>query len=194
MKCFKYFAVIAAFSLCNTVSAQFSNVNSRTSGSSGLDGNGPKAGYKGFVDVGYTVGLGDNGVGRIAFSTTHGYQINPYVFVGAGAGVNCYTQNGSTAWGIPIFADARANFLNNSISPFLDVKIGYSVADISGFYFSPSIGCRFGLSSKVALTLSIGYEMQRAEFYYYYSYGRYSYGGSAKANCGGLVLRTGIEF
>ncbi|MBQ9639970.1 MAG: hypothetical protein IJV06_00190 [Bacteroidaceae bacterium] len=168
--------------------------------------------------------MGETKMGRFALSTTHGYQINPYVFAGVGAGVNCYRKSGKTSWGVPIFADVRGNLLNNSISPFLDLKIGYSVADISGFYFSPSIGCRFAISQKAAFTLSIGYEMQKGKALnfindvinksnYWGDYTSYlgdytsylgdytSYLGdytkevkNAKINYGGLVLRAGIEF
>ncbi len=37
--------------------------------------------------------------------TTHGYQFNPYFFLGAGVGVN-YHFNWSTVF-IPVYADAR---------------------------------------------------------------------------------------
>ena len=39
--------------------------------------------YRGFVDAGYDVGIGDYEFGRFVINTTHGYQFNPYIFLGA---------------------------------------------------------------------------------------------------------------
>jgi len=189
----KFFFVLMAIMVCSSASAQFSNANVRGGQRSsrtfnGLDGKGPESGYKGFVEAGYTVGVGDYGKGRISFMTTHGYQINTFVFAGVGAGVNYLTK--SEAWGVPIFADVRANILDHSISPFIDVKIGYSVTDVEGLFFSPSIGCRIAISDKSAFNVSIGYELQKAEFLWYYS----GYYGTSKENCGGLALKVGLDF
>ena len=43
-----------------------------------------QSGYKGHVDAGYSVGIGDYDFGRFEVNTTHGYQVNPYIFIGAG--------------------------------------------------------------------------------------------------------------
>ena len=42
--------------------------------------------YRGFVDAGYSFGIGDYKFGRFEINTTHGYQFNPYFFLGAGLG------------------------------------------------------------------------------------------------------------
>ncbi len=54
-------------------------------------------GYKGFVDVGGAFGVGTYGDGLVSVSSTHGYQFNPYFFLGAGVGVN-YHFNWSTVF------------------------------------------------------------------------------------------------
>ena len=41
--------------------------------------------YRGFADLGYTIGLGDYKMGRFEINTSHGYQFSPYFFLGAGA-------------------------------------------------------------------------------------------------------------
>ena len=147
---------------------------------------GPEKGYKGFVEAGYTFGVGDYGEGRPTFQTTHGYQFNPYIFAGIGAGFNYFTD--SKAIGVPIYADGRVTFIDNKITPFFDVKVGYSVVDVEGFFFSPSMGCRFGFNNDTALLLSFGYEMQLAKYYYSWSFGMHH------EICGGLTLKTGCEF
>ena len=43
----------------------------------------------------------------------------------------------------------------NNKSLFLDVKAGYSISDIEGFYFSPSFGCRLGTKINTAFTFSL---------------------------------------
>ena len=42
--------------------------------------------YRGFADLGYTIGLGDYEMGRVEINTSHGYQFSPYVYLGAGLG------------------------------------------------------------------------------------------------------------
>lgn len=49
-------------------------------------------GYHGFADLGYTIGVGDYDFGRIEISTTHGYQVNPYLFVGGGVGFHFMSE------------------------------------------------------------------------------------------------------
>lgn len=106
-----------------------------------------KTGYKGFIDFGGVIGIGNRGDGAIAVSTTHGYQFNPYFFFGAGIGIE-YHMNWETFF-IPVFADIKTYFLNKNISPFLGLKAGYSVYDGKGCYINPHIGVTlsFQLSS-----------------------------------------------
>lgn len=147
-------------------------------------------GYKGFVDFGYGIGVGDYSAGRVEFSTAHGYQIVPYLFAGVGAGVNYFHDAESV--NVPIFADIRGTLpINNSrVAPFLDLKIGYSVADVEGFYFSPSVGCRVAVSKKVGINLGIGYELQKVKIEYY----GYGWGYEDNVNFGAVTIKLGVDF
>ena len=149
---------------------------------------GPEKGYRGFVDVGYTIGVGTFNVGRMEVLTSHGYQICPYFFAGAGVGLNYYPD--AEAVTVPIFADLRADILNNWITPFVDFKVGYTVVDVTGFYMSPSIGCRMGFGNNFGMHISVGYTMQKESWEYrgYYGY------SSGTINYGGVSLRVGVEF
>lgn len=168
---------------------------------------GAKAGYRGFLEAGYTIGVGDYGEGRVDITTSHGYQVCPYFFAGVGVGLNYYT-NGEV-FGVPLFADLRADILNNNITPFVDFKIGYSVADVSGFYMCPSLGCRFGFGNNLGMHISVGYTYQKYKYkgtigYYTYNYDDYGYGYSypsyhsrsfsESVNVGGITLKLGFEF
>ncbi len=151
-----------------------------------------KTGYRGFVDVGYSLGVGKWGKGdnRIEFSTSHGYQALPCLFAGIGAGVHYY-YNGDVVE-IPIFADIRGTLPCRSIcQPFLDFKIGYTVYDATGFYMNPSIGCRFAVGKNCGIHVGVGYVMQKIEINYYYisyAYSRYS------LNDGAVTFKVGFDF
>lgn len=154
-----------------------------------------RKGYRGFVDIGGAVGVGDYGDGVFAVSTSHGYQFNPYIFVGAGIGVD-YHFDYETMF-LPIFADLRGYFIDGRITPFVGIKIGYSPVDGTGLYFNPSVGASFGISRKLALNISIGYNLQRAEMYnIYYNYSYYtgySYYYSDET-IGAITFKVGFEF
>ncbi len=140
------------------------------------------SGYRGFIDFGYSVGVGDFGEGRVEFSTTHGYQIIPYLFLGVGVGVAYYHD--SDLLEIPLFADIRASIPASRVcQPFLDWKIGYTVYDADGFYMCPSIGCRFALSNMAGASVSIGYTYQSFEYWL-----------GIRHNCGGLTFKVAFDF
>lgn len=145
-------------------------------------------GYRGFVDFGGAVEVGDYGDGVISLSTSHGYQFNPYFFLGAGVGLD-YHFGWETVF-IPIFADARVNFMDRKITPFFDLKIGYSVADGQGFYMNPSVGVNFGFSPRFGLNASIGYNLQRTELFFYSPW----WSASEDITVGGISIKVGVEF
>lgn len=147
----------------------------------------PFKGYKGMFDLCYGIGVGDLESSRFGITTVQGYQFNPYLFVGAGLGVNYYYDDDGV--NIPIFADARGTLpLNNSVALFFDFRLGYSVVDIEGFYMSPSIGVRAGRKS--AVTLSLGYEYQSCDVWYYDGYSSW-YG---TGNAGAVTFRVGFDW
>ena len=150
-------------------------------------------GYKGFVDLGYTAGVGDYGTGRVELTTSHGYQFNSYLFVGGGTGFQYYHE--AETFTMPIFADIRANFMKGPIVPFVGFKAGYTF-DLSedagglGCYLSPSAGVKLAVSSGVALNLSVGYTAQMVNIDYEDYSGYYS--GHVTLN--GVSFKVGIEF
>ena len=126
-----------------------------------LDERTPKAGLKGMLEIGYAIGENIYSEVPISFMASVGWQCNPHLFIGCGTGENFFTDPG--IYSIPFFGEIRTTILKGAISPFVDVRTGYSIADLKGFYFSPSIGCRFGSRINTALYISIGYELQRSD-------------------------------
>lgn len=116
--------------------------------------------YRGMA--GYSIagtGIG-NGMDSYStgFYTSHGFQINSHIYVGAGMGLQYNSSFDEVA--LPIFSNFRADILKTRITPFFDAKIGYSPANVKGLFCSPSIGVRFGLNQTVGINLSIGYVLQ----------------------------------
>ena len=142
-------------------------------------------GYRGFIDLGYTIGVGDFAEDRIEFTTSHGYQTNPYLFVGAGTGVSYWF--GPATVSIPIFANLRINIPTwVTVSPYFDFKLGYSPHDISGFYANFSGGCRIATGRKSALNVGFGYQIQKADILF----GR----RNSSTSVNGLAFKLGFEF
>ena len=144
-------------------------------------------GYRGFVEFDYALGLGDISIDRISVSTSHGFQIAPQFFIGAGATFSYYYDNETC--GIPLFVHMRSDILDTDITPFVDVKIGYSVGDLKGVYLNPSVGCRFALTEDLGLSVGVGYTMNKCDNPYYPWYD-----SSKKKNIGGINIRIGIDF
>lgn len=154
------------------------------------DVNSIKSGYKGFVDFGYIFDLSNYDAEKLEFMTSHGYQINPYLYFGVGLGLHYYTEYKNL--NVPVFANFRANMIQGKISPFLDAKVGYSFGDVDGFYFNPSLGCRIAIGNNAGINLSLGYVLQCADiFYYNLDYGLY---GVKTEAVSGISLKFGVDF
>lgn len=128
-------------------------------------------GYRGFVDVGaafsfnripsldLTNGQYMNNHDRfLLLSTTHGYQFNDNLFLGAGVLFGLGEE-----FEMPIYVDGRYDFKFNKFTPFADLRIGYNIGkerNSSGFWFSPTIGYRFNWGRKLGLNLGIGFSFK----------------------------------
>lgn len=148
-------------------------------------------GYQGFVDIGYTFGTGDYGLNSVDVVTSHGVQIIPtYLFTGIGTGIQYFHEVKKCA--IPLFVDVRTCMIGEeNVSPFVDLKIGYSAIpdkgnDISegGIFLNPTIGCTFVIKDFIALNAGIGYTFEQAKIPVI----------DRRKNIGGFSLRIGIQF
>lgn len=160
---------------------------------------GLKSGYKGIVEMGYQIGVGDYGMDRLKLDIINGFQINPYFSLGFGTGLRYYFD--AEAAVIPIFADFRANFTDTKVSPYLSLGVGYSFDATNsfedvGFLLNPTIGVSFKVSDKSAMNVGLGYEMQKMKFYSLENY-NYYYGYSLKENIensGAFCINVGVSF
>jgi hypothetical protein len=165
--------------------------------------------YRGFVDAGYAIGQGDYDFGRIEVNTSHGYQFNPHIFLGAGVGfhfASSYkTSDEDIALDIrdskvdvPVFADVRYNVLKKKVSPYIDLKGGTYVNNNGGLYVNLSAGCRIATNAKQAVNISVGYASEKLEFETFEDFINYSslkYTRKAtKYDTESIVLKVGYEF
>lgn len=131
--------------------------------------------YRGYADLGYTLGVGDYEFGRFEISTTHGYQVCPFFYVGAGVGFHFMSKydtkdmeyaldSRDSKVSIPIFVDLHSTFMKTKFAPFVDVKLGHFVTNGDGFYANASAGVRMKTIGKQAVTLSIGYTFEKLKF------------------------------
>lgn len=169
-----------------------------------------QSGYRGFADLGYTFGVGDYPFGRFEVSTTHGYQVVPYFYVGAGVGFHFMQKYETKGMGdyaldirdakvsIPFFIDLHSTFMKTKFSPFVDVKLGYFVTNHDGFYANASAGVRMKTIGHQAITLAIGYSFEELEFQ---TFGHFTSSSSMnytrdprKLGTEGISLKLGYEF
>lgn len=155
-----------------------------------------REGYRGMFDLGYSLSVDVAQLNRIEFSTSHGYQFNPYLFLGVGGGLSFfYDGDVESTVSFPIFINPRIDFNTGKVSPFIDLKGGYTFGEyVKGLYISPSIGARIAVSDKAAVNFSMGYTLQQIEVVEYGGgyYDDYYY--KTHPNIGAITLKIGFDF
>lgn len=163
--------------------------------------------YRGFVDLGYSVGIGDYKFNRFEISTSQGYQFNPYIFLGAGVGFHFMPYYEFTIWNtphevrdrvidIPLFANLHLNFTKTRVTPFVDAKGGVFVTNNGGAYANASGGIRVAVNDKQAVSLSVGYTYEELQFEVYHDLanGWGSIRRPWKAPAEAVTVKLGYEF
>ena len=127
-------------------------------------------GYRGMVEIGNGFGWGDMRY-LFKFSTTHGYQFNPYFYLGGFVSfgtIECYDYyyygdyydyfaddfylGFNFRWGV----DARTYLSKGRFAPFLGLQFGMDLYDDEPFvYFSGQVGFRVALKNKLALNFAV---------------------------------------
>ncbi len=148
-----------------------------------------ETGYRGFVDAGYGISISkvtftygsysdEADISNQAFLTTsHGYQLMPYLFVGAGAGVTYYHEGSTVAF--PVFGHIRTDF-GSRLGFFAEAKGGYTIKDINGAFIAPTVGIRYGLTDRLGLNFGVGYLAQKME--------------DIDGTLGAINIKIGIDF
>lgn len=167
------------------------------------------SGYHGDLETGYSIGIGDYDFGRFEVNTSHGYQFNPYFFLGAGIGLHVMEEYSSGTpevtmdyrnqqVDIPIYANLRCHLLNKRFSPLVDMKAGYFVTNNGGLYANISAGFRYALNSKMGLNFTVGYVHEELKFECFKDFISHSglayYTQPRKLHTEALSLKVGFDF
>lgn len=159
----------------------------------------PQRGYRGFADFDLyyfsekTPGYSTSDYLYLSVSTSHGYQFNPHLYIGAG-----FTFGGDSM--LPFYVNARIDWKFGKFTPFGDVKIGYNLTGGGGVFFSPSVGYRFNWGRKVGINLGIGLTVKGYQTEVYEiienpdGYQVIEYAGTERRNRSYLTIRLGIDF
>ena len=127
----------------------------------------PHKGYRGFVDANADLSFNQNGYGDntttvfYGISTSHGYQFNPHLFLGAGL---MYERNHPYPhnWlgSFPIFAQARTDWIIGRFPIYGDLRAGGVILGEYRIFISPTVGYRLNLGRKSNLNFGIGMNLR----------------------------------
>lgn len=113
-----------------------------------------QGGYRGFVDVGPSMGKSDV---LLYLTTAHGYQFNQNWFLGAGISGTLSLEHGEI-YTIPVFAKLRYDVLSEkTLTWFADANLGgHVLAYDSPLYVSFIVGLRQRLTERLGINYGIG--------------------------------------
>lgn len=141
------------------------------------------------ITVGPSIVFNERNLLTTGINIVNGYRFDDYLRVGIGIGAqyhaihNDVVRNTNIKWTMPIFLNARGNFMSQDVReivPFWSVDLGGVIRD--GFMFTPSIGARIG-EQRSAFLISTGYSLRNINAKDGYNKTR-SY----------IVLKLGYEF
>lgn len=173
-----------------------------------------KRGFINITEINISSGIGQVKVGKnkvdntnnsFGFRTVNGFQINRYISVGVGVGIDKY----KSVTYLPISFDARISILKGKFSPVFIANIGYALGlnnVKSGLCINPQIGIRKYISKNIAYLFNFGYKLQPQEITYLQpKYIQTVSGGvgsiltyytneTTTVNYGYLTISTGLSF
>ena len=124
-------------------------------------------GFRCFIGEKYEEGAESWDYSRNTVYAVAGCQVNPYLFVGAGAALSRWDVQDCVS--VPMFADLRVEVhkaIRRRTSPYAEVQVGYAVGDIKSFYLSPQLGCHFNVGRRpIGISVALSYGVQYADTY-----------------------------
>lgn len=124
-------------------------------GSDFTPGKGPQKGYRGFVDLEYYLSIDEVSKDHLGFSTSHGYQFKPWLYIGAGVGMryihkkhlkappfNIYTSVPSSIYGD--YVAAVNGYMSKKSDFYIFPVFGDIRLDLLKSRFSPYLDFRVG--------------------------------------------------
>lgn len=161
-------------------------------------------GYRGFFELTGEMRLepdsyydehSNNGIkivhSNCGFSTSHGYQFNPHLFIGAGISFQVYIDKLPLAFHYPVFVQLRTDWTLGKVPLYADLRVGKSISNIAEYdivFIIPTIGYRLDWERRVAMNFGIGAAV--------HAYDEYSYSNNKRQTIWRALptVRIGIEF
>lgn len=114
-------------------------------------------GYNLILETGIHVGITEYGKEYFDFNILNGYNFNEFISLNFGTGVIYEFQKKAT---IPLFIDARANFIDARTAPFINVAYGkiFSIEDFKKV--TPIFKLGFGINLKRESFIIFNYNWQ----------------------------------
>lgn len=139
--------------------------------------------FRGFIDLGYSLGVGEPRNDFWLIETSFGYAITPRTYIGAGIGLHSFKpvlksypqrtdkaqpEDNDPNWRypfIPLYLEGRYSFKNESQNtPWVSLKVGSTFINHKGFYTSPSIGYHFKSNQYFSFNVGVGYALHTAHY------------------------------
>ena len=141
---------------------------------------------------------------RAGISFIGGYMVNEFLKLGVGIGGNYYFANNdelrstSIEYTMPIYLDVRGNMTSQesrNFLPYWSIDIGGAVRD--GFFFSPTIGMKFG-EIRDSWLIGISYNLQQIKNWtdkdLLIPNGRPTHGKTTPETVSFVSIKVGYEF
>lgn len=129
------------------------------------------AGYKGYVEADYTMGVGNYRCNFVTLSTSQGYQLTNWFYMGAGIGVDLLWSEINSGWGDK-WANNNPNRYKHEktnfafmIPVFTDFRFILGNQTDIGFYIDLKVGAEF-LCSNSYIKIRDGYLTNQTYFYF----------------------------
>jgi hypothetical protein len=142
----------------------------------------------------------------ISLHTMNGYQIWPYLYVGAGVGIERFITYRQTF--VPVYLRLSSEFIKRRVTPYVFIDAGYAFMPqdqvtstdgykyynrLGGLYITAGGGLRIYTRSRASLTISAGYKRTNSGNRFMYSYeGSPEY--ETKRTYQRLVVSFGVSF
>lgn len=144
-------------------------------------------GYRGFVDANVDLSFRSSYFETwidvyYGVSTSHGYQLNPHFFLGAGVAWEQVMEHSWHKREYPYFVQARTDWTFGKVPLYADVRVGGVLFGDYRLYLSPTVGYRLDWGKRMALNFGLGVTLR-------------GYGWSdTKTLHPQLSVRVGVEF
>jgi len=159
-----------------------------------------KTGYFNFTDIGVLIGSTNSQYSApLSIMMVNAYRFKQRISAGIGVGLEFFSTPV-----IPVFIDARYDFYESNLSPFVYLKAGYSFQTGQDYYYyetssskggpmlGTGVGIRVSLGEKSQFVASLGYRYQNLSYTYYEEWSKDDVDIFEKYNR--LAIRVGFVF